>query len=171
MVCNNPTVKAEPDNCKKIVSLAEIPWLMGLLRMRADDCTQESRSLQSPWSSRAVIWLFASLNFRCCSQTREAFSTDVPSAGSRVVLDAHNCYPDGRRWTDRIDRALCAGTPLAIEQDLAWHINPRTGSGWSVLSHRKNTIGFERTLKYYFFERVRPIVEQALQNPDRRDWP
>src|SRR5438093_12868079 len=39
-------------------------------------------------------------------------------AQSRVLLDAHNCYPSGESWTDRIDRALSAGTPLAIEQDL-----------------------------------------------------
>jgi len=139
--------------------------------MRTDNGTQESRSLPSLWPSRAVLRLLAFLNFLCCSQTRQACSADVPFAGSRVVLDALNCYPYGRRWTDRIDRALSAGTPLAIEQDLAWHIDPQTGAGWSVLSHRKNTGGFERTLKYYFFERVRPIVEQALLNPDRRDWP
>ena len=38
--------------------------------------------------------------------------------GSRVVMDAHNCYPYDGRWADRIQRALSAGAPLAIEQDL-----------------------------------------------------
>ena len=42
-------------------------------------------------------------------------------------MDAHNCYPYFEWWGDRIDRALSAGTPLAIEQDLAWHTDPKTG--------------------------------------------
>jgi hypothetical protein len=40
--------------------------------------------------------------------------------GTRVLLDAHNCYPYNGRWADRIDRALSTGTPLAVEQDLVW---------------------------------------------------
>jgi hypothetical protein len=40
--------------------------------------------------------------------------------GSRTVMDAHNCYPYYEWWYDCIDRALSAGTPLAIEQDLYW---------------------------------------------------
>ena len=33
---------------------------------------------------------------------------------SRTVMDARNCYPYYEWWYDRIDRALSAGTPLAI---------------------------------------------------------
>ena len=40
--------------------------------------------------------------------------------GRRVLLDAHNAYPYEGRWSDRIDRALATGLPLAIEQDLVW---------------------------------------------------
>ena len=50
-----------------------------------------------------------------------AFHADaqqVPQPGSRTLMDAHNCYPYFEWWSDRIDRALSAGTPLAIEQDL-----------------------------------------------------
>ena len=47
---------------------------------------------------------------------------DASHPGSRVLMDAHNCYPYSEWWTDRIDRALSTGTPLAIEQDL---IGPR----------------------------------------------
>ena len=47
-------------------------------------------------------------------------------------MDAHNCYPYFEWWGDRIDRALSAGTPLAIEQDFAWHTDPKTGRSWSV---------------------------------------
>ncbi|HEX6466012.1 MAG TPA: hypothetical protein VFZ99_01830, partial [Terriglobales bacterium] len=55
--------------------------------------------------------------------------------GSRVVMDAHNCYPYDGRWGDRITRALSAGTPLAIEQDLAWYTDPRTHESRIVVSH------------------------------------
>ena len=34
--------------------------------------------------------------------------------GTRVLLDAHNAYPYNGKFTDRIDRALGTGLPLAI---------------------------------------------------------
>ena len=34
--------------------------------------------------------------------------------GQRVLLDAHNAYPQNDRWSDRIDRALSTGLPVAI---------------------------------------------------------
>lgn len=91
--------------------------------------------------------------------------------GNRVLLDAHNCYPYSGAWKDRIDRALSTGTPLAIEQDLAWYTDPATGRSWSVLVHDKPAIGAEPTLKEYFFEHVRPIIEKALKDEHRDDWP
>ncbi len=100
-----------------------------------------------------------------------ALQLSQAAPGSRVLLDAHNCYPYGESWSDRIDRALSAGMPLAIEQDLAWHIDPRSGRAWSVLSHDAESTGSERTMKDYFFEHVRPIVEQALKADDRHNWP
>ena len=51
---------------------------------------------------------------------QDARTTGAAHPGSRVLLDAHNCYPYDGRWADRIDRALRAGFPLSIEQDLAW---------------------------------------------------
>lgn len=93
------------------------------------------------------------------------------AAQGRVLLDAHNCYPEVERWSDRIDRALSTGTPLAIEQDLAWYVDPSSGRSWSVLSHNDSPIGTEPTMKYYFFERIRPIVENALNTGDRSRWP
>src|ERR1700742_1177310 len=84
--------------------------------------------------------------------------------GSRTVMDAHNCYPYFEWWDDRIDRALSAGTPLAIEQDLAWHTDQKTGRSWSVVTHGMPTEGNEPTMEQYFFERVRPIVEKALKS-------
>jgi hypothetical protein len=84
--------------------------------------------------------------------------------GGRVLLDAHNCYPYDGRWADRIDRALSTGTPLAIEQDLVWF------HGRSLVSH-ENPQGTEPTMREYFFERIRPIVDAALKNPNHEAWP
>jgi hypothetical protein len=91
--------------------------------------------------------------------------------GSRTVMDAHNCYPYFEWWGDRIDRALSAGTPLAIEQDLAWHTDPKTGRSWSVVTHGEPTYGNEPTMEDYFFERVRPTVEKALRDGNHGNWP
>jgi hypothetical protein len=91
--------------------------------------------------------------------------------GSRTVMDAHNCYPYSEWWGDRIDRALSAGTPLAIEQDLAWHTDPKTARSWSVVTHGGPTSGNEPTMDQYFFERVRPIVEKALREGNPGNWP
>src|ERR1700761_377302 len=91
--------------------------------------------------------------------------------GSRTVMDAHNCYPYFEWWGDRMDRALSAGTPVAIEQDLAWHTDPKTGRSWSVVTHGEPTYGNEPTMDQYFFERVRPIVGKALQEGNHGNWP
>jgi hypothetical protein len=86
-------------------------------------------------------------------------------------MDAHNCYPYFEWWEDRIDRALSTGTPVAIEQDLAWHTDPKTGRSWSVVTHGDPTYGNEPTMEKYFFERVQPIVEKALKEGNRGNWP
>lgn len=91
--------------------------------------------------------------------------------GSRSVMDAHNCYPYYEWWYDRIDRALSAGTPLAIEQDLYWYTDPKTGKSWSVVAHGDPVSGEEPTMEHYFFDRVRPIVEHALEQGNHGDWP
>jgi hypothetical protein len=91
--------------------------------------------------------------------------------GSRTVMDAHNCYPYFEWWSDRIDRSLSTGTPVAIEQDLAWHTDKKTGRSWSVVTHGGPTTGSEPTMEQYFFARVRPIVEKELQAGNRGNWP
>src|SRR5262245_15256508 len=97
--------------------------------------------------------------------------------GTRVLLDAHNCYPYHGQWADRIDRALSTGTPLAIEQDLVWYRDPATGKGRSLVAHDEQDKpalgldGTEPTMREYFFERVRPIVERALVDRRRETWP
>lgn len=86
-------------------------------------------------------------------------------------MDAHNCYPYSEWWSDRIDRALSVGVPLAIEQDPYWYTDAQTGDSWSVVAHGAPVSGHEPTLEHYFFDRIRPVVEDALRKGDRRDWP
>ncbi len=91
--------------------------------------------------------------------------------GHRTVADAHNCYPYGEWWFDRIDRALAGGVPLAIEQDLVWY-RPRPGNaGRSLIAHGSPLSGTEPGMEEYFFKRIQPLVESALLNPDRSQWP
>ncbi len=90
---------------------------------------------------------------------------------NRPVLDAHNCYPYDGRWADRLPRALSAGSPVSIEQDLTWYVDPASGRGRIAISHRRNATGAEPTLRQYFFDQVRPMVEKALADNDRSRWP
>jgi len=90
---------------------------------------------------------------------------------NKPLFDAHNCYPYEGKWADRIERALKTGTPVAIEQDLAWHVDKATGRGSVVVSHAEEATGAEPTLRQHFFERVRPMMDQALKANDRSKWP
>lgn len=58
----------------------------------------------------------------------------------RPMVDAHNCYPYNGQWTDRIDRALnvlsSTGSPVSIEQDIAWAIDPAKDGQWSLTQPR-----------------------------------
>jgi hypothetical protein len=87
------------------------------------------------------------------------------------VLDAHNCYPYQGHWNDRIQRALNSGFPVSIEQDLAWYVDPATGKGRVVVSHTPHPTGEEPTLEDYFFKQVRPVVEKAIAENKRNQWP
>lgn len=79
--------------------------------------------------------------------------------GARMLLDAHNAYN-----TDEIDRALGTGTPLAIEQDLVWY------QGRSVVSHG-NDAAKAPDFEQYFFAKVKPVMEKAIAENRRADWP
>lgn len=87
------------------------------------------------------------------------------------VLDAHNCYPYDGRWNDRVRRALDSGFPVSIEQDLAWYVDPKTGKGRVLVSHTPTPTGREPTLRAYFFEQVRPVIEKALARNEHAEWP
>lgn len=100
-----------------------------------------------------------------------AVAQDASKPSSRSVMDAHNCYPYFEWWADRIDRALSAGAPLAVEQDLYWYTDPHSGRSWSVVAHGVPVTGQEPTMEQYFFERVRQIVQNALHEGNHGDWP
>jgi hypothetical protein len=90
---------------------------------------------------------------------------------NRPILDAHNCYPYDGRWNDRVGRALRSGFPVSIEQDLAWYVDPATGKGRVVVSHTPKPTGAEPTLRDYFFEQVRPVIEKAIAQNKQNEWP
>lgn len=90
--------------------------------------------------------------------------------GHRVLLDAHNAYPDRGRFADRIETALATGVPMAIEQDLAWCAGA-DGRMAPLVSHEAVCAGGEPTLEAHFFDRVRPMMEAALASGPSSDWP
>jgi hypothetical protein len=121
-----------------------------------------------------VVFAAALLALSACAPSAQP-TAETRSAsflpGSRVLLDAHNCYPYEGQWANRIERALSTGTPLAIEQDLAWYTDAASGQSRSIVAHQTPFTGEEPTLKQYFFERIKPIVEKALAEGDSSDWP
>lgn len=88
------------------------------------------------------------------------------AAGERMLLDAHNCYNH-----DELDRALGTGTPLAIEQDLVWYQDPSTRAFRSVVSHGDSDVQTAPDFEKYFFDTVKPVMEKALAENRRADWP
>jgi len=90
--------------------------------------------------------------------------------GQRVLLDGHNAYPERGRWGDRIDSVLATGLPVAVEQDLHWA--RRQGAGYvSVVAHDSDAVAGAPTLAAHFFDRVRPLMEEALRAGRRETWP
>jgi hypothetical protein len=86
--------------------------------------------------------------------------------GSRTVILSHNAYPDHGKYADRLDRAIAAGLPFATEQDLAWI------DGKSLEIHgAKNAASDDPTLETYFFPKVKPIIEKALKEGNKGNWP
>jgi len=106
-------------------------------------------------------------------ETPSAAQSDLTAArpGARVLLDAHNAYPYNGRFTDRIDRALATGIPVAIEQDLVWRPAEGGRPARSLVSHGEPFDGSEPSLRDYFFERIRPIVQRAFTEGRRATWP
>lgn len=92
--------------------------------------------------------------------------TAVYAPGTRTQILSHNAYPDHGKYADRLDRAIAAGLPMVTEQDLAWI------DGKSLEIHgAKNASGDDPTLDTYFFPKVKPIVEKALKDGNKGNWP
>jgi len=86
--------------------------------------------------------------------------------GSRTLMLAHNAYPDHGKFAERIDQALATGHPVVVEQDLSWI------DGKSLMIHgAKNASGDDPTLETYFFPKVKPIIEKALKEGNKGNWP
>ena len=93
-------------------------------------------------------------------------SKSAYAPGTRVQVMAHNAYPDHGKYDDRLDRAVASGVPFVVEEDLAWT------DGKSLLIHGKKNVGSEDpTLESYFFPKITPLMEKALKDGDKRNWP
>jgi hypothetical protein len=90
--------------------------------------------------------------------------------GRRVLVDAHNAYPEGGRHSDRIARAIATGVPVAIEQDLVWCTGAHAAFDVFV-AHDTTCRGDEPTLRHAFFDAVKPMVEAALASGRTDEWP
>lgn len=92
------------------------------------------------------------------------WSSFTPALRTQVL--AHNAYPDHGKYEDRLDQAIASGLPFAVEEDLAWT------EGKSLLIHgSKNLGGDDPTLESYFFPKVKPVVEKALSEGKKAQWP
>jgi len=92
--------------------------------------------------------------------------TNSYTPGSRTQILSHNAFPDHGKFADRLDRTLAAGLPTAIEQDLAWV------DGRSLLIHGPKAVGSDDpTLESYFIPKVKPIMEKALKEGNKGNWP
>lgn len=89
--------------------------------------------------------------------------------GQRVLLDAHNAYPERGQYVDRIDRALETGLPVAIEQDLYWSTLGAVPQ--VVVAHDDDALDGAPTLAAHFFTRIAPLMERALRENRRDRWP
>jgi hypothetical protein len=118
----------------------------------------------------ALAAAFIALTLSCSSARAQAPDLNFLNH-KQPILDAHNCYPYDGQWNNRVQRALDSGFPVSIEQDLAWYVDPATGKGRVVVSHTPHPTGREPSLEDYFFKQVSPIVEKAIAENKRDQWP
>jgi hypothetical protein len=86
--------------------------------------------------------------------------------GSRIVVLAHNAYPDHGKYGDRLDRVIGIGQPFVVEQDLSWI------EGKSLMIHGAKNVGSDDpSLESYFFPKVKPMMEKALRDGNKGNWP
>src|SRR5262245_12845345 len=98
-----------------------------------------------------------------------ASSQYVP--GKRSVMHAHNAFPVHEKFHNRLDRALSGGLPVVIELDTAWFTDV-AGKSTMVLSHgAKLAAQGDPTMEDYVIPRLKPIVEKALKDGNKGNWP
>jgi hypothetical protein len=110
-----------------------------------------------------------SLSFVLAAAPRPFAAEPDLRPGARVLLDGHNAYPERGQFADRLDRVLGTGLPVAIEQDLYWATSG--GVMQSVVAHDDDALAGAPTLDAYFFTRLQPILERALADGQRDQWP
>ncbi|MES2180437.1 MAG: hypothetical protein V4550_21475 [Gemmatimonadota bacterium] len=119
--------------------------------------------------------LFLSLLFASGCQSAPPRLMEQPRTGfgpgARVLLDAHNAYPERGKFSDRIDLALATGLPVAIEQDLYWVRQPSTGQYAAIVAHGTDETTGAPTMESYFFDKIAPIMERALAEQRTESWP
>ena len=86
--------------------------------------------------------------------------------GVRTMMLAHNAYPYEGQYGDRLDRVIAAGVPFVVEEDLNW-INGKS----LLIHHEKFASADSPTLESYFFPKVKPIIEKALKEGNKGNWP
>jgi hypothetical protein len=86
--------------------------------------------------------------------------------GARTMMLAHNAYPEDGKFGDRLDRVISAGVPFVVEEDLIW-VNGRS----LIIHNEKAAQADSPTLESYFFPRVAPIIEKALKDGNKGNWP
>ena len=108
---------------------------------------------------------FVALALTCASISFAETKTTL-QPGARTLMLAHNAYPDHGKFGDRLDRVITAGTPFAVEEDLAWV------DGKSLLIHGgKNLTKDDPTMESYFFPKIKPVIEKALKENKKSTWP
>lgn len=91
--------------------------------------------------------------------------------GGKSLLDAHNCYPYDGQWSDRLDRALRTGFPVAIEQDLGLWIDAATGNAVPKVTHNAQARAEDPSLDDYFFKNVEPLIAPEAKKKKSKAWP
>lgn len=128
------------------------------------------RSTSGPRTNESPGWALKALLVLLLAWSAPGGETTGFLPGQRVLLDAHNCYPYEGQWSDRVERALAVGLPVGIEMDLVWDTT-KPEAPRIVVRHGGRAKGDEPSLRDYFFEKVRPLVEKALREENRSQWP
>lgn len=100
-----------------------------------------------------------------------AGSSSDPVFLKRTIMLAHNAYASkGGGSVDLFEEALNTGLPVALEVDLAW-LNDPSGKSHTVLGGPRTAAAGDPTFENYVIPRMKPIVEKALKEGNKGNWP